>query len=251
MEDILKTLGDLRSLNEYIEAEVVKRIKTNSERPYRSESINELAEALALAQGEFKPIPYNRTNASWNDNYTDLDIIFRYMRPILSKNKLAVNQWTELTADGATILHTELLHSSGQWKESRTKVVPVRNDIKTYDSALADAKRQQAMCLLGISLEGDPKDDDADLAMIETHKEIALPTEKKLVRTKESYECIAQNQLEELELELDGYPDLAEELMNKYQLRALSDMPKSKYKWAIEQVRKLKMYRKGDTDTVR
>ena len=251
MDNFIETLGDLQKLNEYIEAEVSKRMKSNAERPYRSESIDCLAEALASAQGEFVPIPYNRTNASWNDEYSDLDIVFRYIRPILSKNKLAVNQWTELTNDGVTILHTELLHASGQFKESRTKIVPARNDVKTYDSALADSKRQQAISLLGVSLEGDPKDDDGNLAMLETHEEIASGTTTKLLRSKASYECITQEQADELDRELNGYTDLADELLTKYNIRCISDMPKSKFRFAIEQVRKFIMYRKGDSKSVR
>jgi len=244
-------LAAYKTVNTYIEEEVERRSKLTAKRPYRSESINELAEALALSQGEFPPIPYNRTNASWNDDYSDLDIVMKYIRPLLSKNKLALNQWTELTDDGGTILHTELLHASGQWKESRTKVVPVRNDIKTFDSAMADAKRQQALSLLGITLQGDPKDDGGELAMEEAYKEVALPLEKRLVRSEESYECITEEQVRELQIELDGHPDLAEQLLDKYSLRSIGDMPKSKYKYALQQVRKFLMYRKGDTDTIR
>jgi hypothetical protein len=210
-----------------------------------------LAESLSLAQGEYPPIPYNRTNASWNDEYTDLDIVMKYIRPILSKYKLSLNQWTELTPDSSTILHTQLLHSSGQWKESRTKVIPARNDIKTFDSAMADARRQQAVALLGVTLEGDPKDDDGSYGMIESYQEVASGAEKKLIRTKESYECITQEQADELDRELDGHPDLAQELLTKYNLRGLSDMPKSKYRFALEQVRKFIMYRNGDSKTVR
>ena len=244
-------LSNLKELNDYINNEAARLTRINDIPRYRSESIVELAEALSSAQGEFPPIPFNRTNASWNDDYTDLDIVLRYIRPILAKNKLSISQWTELAGDGGTILHTELLHASGQWKESRIKVVPARNDIRTFDSCMADAKRLQAIMLLGASLEGDVKDDGGDLAMVETHQEIALPTEKKLVRSSASYECITAEQLRELEEELDNHIDLATELMEKYSLLDLSSMPASKFKFAIQQIRKFKMYRRGDSDSVR
>jgi len=250
-EEISQLLSQLKELNEYINNQVDIRIKINDKPRYRSEQIDELATALSLAQGEFPLIPYNRTNSSWNDDYTDLDIVLRYIRPMLSKNKLSINQWTELTGDGGTILHTELLHSSGQYKESRIKVVPARNDVKTFDSAMADAKRLQAIMLLGVSLEGDPKDDGGNLATEDTHKEISIPNVKKLVRSDASYECITAEQLASLEEELDGHISIASELMTKYNLRSLGDMPASKLKFALQQIRKLIMYSNGDSDSVR
>jgi len=238
--NIIDMLGDLTQLTEYIEKEVSRRINLAIEPRYRSAEINELAEALAAAQGEYVDIPYNRTNLSWSDEYTDLDMVMKYIRPCLSKNKLALNQWTELTSDGSTILHTELMHASGQWKESRIKVVPSRNDIRTFDSVMADYRRQQAIGLLGVTLQGDPKDDDGEIDVAVNYKESVKPSDTKMIRSKESFDCISQEQLEELEVELDGYPTLAEELMTKYKLRALGDMPKTKFKFAVEQIRKLR-----------
>ena len=242
--NIVDMLGDMTQLNEYIEKEVLRRTELAAAPRYRSEHINELAGALAAAQGEYVDIPYNRTNLSWSDEYTDLDMVMHHIRPVLSKNGLSLNQWTELTSDGGTILHSELMHSSGQWKESRIKVVPSRNDIQTFDSVMADYRRQQAIGLLGVTLQGDPKDDDGQKDMAINYKENIKGGDTKLVRSKESFDCISQEQLEELELELDGFPQLAEEVMTKYKLRALSDMPRTKIRFSLEQIRKLKGYYK-------
>jgi len=54
-------LGDMTQLNEYIEKEVLRRTELAAAPRYRSEHINELAGALAAAQGEYVDIPYNRT----------------------------------------------------------------------------------------------------------------------------------------------------------------------------------------------
>jgi len=244
--DITTSLDDLKKLNEFIEEQVNKRTEINCRPRYRSDQINELAESLSVAQGEFPSIPYNRSTASWNDDFSDLDIVMKYVRPILSKNKLSISQWTELVDGGAIILHTELLHASGQWKESCIKVVPHRNDIKTLDSLMADYRRHQALFILGITLSGDPKDDAGEYAMAIPYEEIAEGDTTKLVRKKESYESITADQLDEIRYELNGYPDLTEELMDKYKLRDLSDMPKSKYNFAITQIRKFKRYRESN-----
>jgi len=94
--------------------------------------------------------------------------------------------------------------------------------------------------LLGVTLVGDPKDDDGEIDVAVNYKESVKPSDTKMIRSKESFDCISQEQLEELEVELDGYPTLAEELMTKYKLRGLSDMPRTKFKFAIEQIRKLR-----------
>jgi len=244
MNEFKEIIDNLKDLKAYIDEQVGLASNLTRDEQYQSKEINELAEALAAAQGEYPLIPFNRTNASWSDEYSDLDIILRYIRPMLSKNRLAITQWTKLTQDGQTILHTELMHASGQWKGSRIKIVPSRNDIKSFDSALADYRRHQAKNLLGVALEGDPKDDDGEIDMAIAYEEAASGASNKLVRTKESFECITKEQLDELEYELNGYPDLAEELLLNYHLRALGDMPKTKFKFAVEQIRKFKNYRK-------
>ena len=250
-QSFISKLEELKKLNDHIDQEVEKRTNLTEKPRYRSSDIDSLAASLSKAQGEYPPIPYNRTNASWNDDYSDLDIVMKYIRPILSKYELALNQWTELTADGGTILHTEVMHSSGQWKESRIKIIPTRNDQKTFDSIMSDMRRQQSLAMLGVTLQGDPKDDAGDIANEASFEEISVPVQKKLVRSKASYECITADQLEELERTLEDYPDLCEELMNKYELRALSDMPKSKFGYAITTLRKLILYRTGERDTLK
>jgi len=241
--NFVEMLSDIKELNSYIEQEVDRRIKLKAKPCYRSEQIDTIAQSLSKAQGEFPRIPYNRTTATWNDEYSDLDITLHKIRPVLSKYELAFTQWCEITTDGGTILHTMVMHGSGQWLESRIKIAPVRNDIKTFDSVMADHKRQQCFSLLGLTVEGDPKDDHAEIAMNDTLDEIATGKDAVVKRPQKAYESLTDQQLNELEHELDGYPDLGEEILTKYKLRCLSDMPQTKFRFCIEQVRKFKLYR--------
>lgn len=236
-------LEDLKKLQEYIEAEVDRRTKLAQEPRYRSSNINELAKSLASAQGEFPRIPYNRTTSTWNDEYSDLDITLHLIRPILSKNELALTQWCEDTKEEGTILHTMLLHSSDQWIESRIRVIPHRSDIKTFDSLMADHKKQQIFSLLALTVEGDIKDDHGELAMHEIHDEIASGKQPIVKQPKEAYTALTQEEIDELDIELDGFPDLTQEILAKYKLRSLADMPRSKFRHCIETVRKFKLYR--------
>jgi len=243
MTDFETNLKDFSKLQDYIEAEVSRRLELDSKPHYRSEQIDSLAQSLSKAQGEFPRIPYNRTTATWNDEYSDLDITLHKIRPVLSKHELAFTQWCEMLSDGGTVLHTMVMHGSGQWLESRIKISPGRNDIKAFDSVMADHKRQQCFSLLGLTVEGDPKDDHAEVAMHETLDEVASGKDVVVKRPKESYDSLTEEQLNELETELDGYPDLGEEILTKYKIRCLSDMPRTKFRYCIEQVRKFKLYR--------
>jgi len=83
----------------------------------RSESIQNLAEALAKAQGEFKPAELNSVNPFLKNKYADLGAIIEASREPLSKNGLAVVQIPSMTDDALTITMT-LLHASGEWIQS-------------------------------------------------------------------------------------------------------------------------------------
>jgi len=126
-----------------------------------SEQVNELATALAKAQGEFKPIPKNRTITIPNRGpyaYAELPAILEVVRPTLSKHGLAIIQAIDHAE--ALVLLTRLTHSSGQWVES---VHPLRHYEKPqeFGSALTYARRYALTALLGVAAEDD---DDASAA---------------------------------------------------------------------------------------
>jgi len=233
-------LEKYKILNNYINDEVEKRSKLNPKERYQSESIDELAKALSSAQGEYPCIPFNRCTASWSDEYSDLDIIMKYIRPLLSKNEIMFSQWTQMTSDNETILYTAITHGSGQWKQSRIKICPTENDMKSFDSMMANYKRQQAISLLGVTMEGDPKDDDGVIEAGVDYKKIVRESKVAYARTKESYDCITKEQLDELECELDGQEEIATDLLNKYKLRTMADLPRSKFAATIRKVRDFK-----------
>ena len=61
----------------------------------------------------------------------------------------------------------------------------------------------------------------------------------------QSSEPITKDQLEELELELSEYPDIAEEVLKKMEIQSLADLPKSAFGTSIRRVRQLKALRNG------
>ena len=131
--------------------------------PYQSEQTNELIGALAKAQAEYPSIGNNRTNPFFKSEYADYDSIMCLIRPLLAKNGLVLKQYTSIDDERATrTLHTRLCHASGQWTESRERIVPEKNDDQKWASTVTFKKRHQAMALLNITIDRDKYDDDAE-----------------------------------------------------------------------------------------
>jgi hypothetical protein len=123
-----------------------------------SDSINELATALAAAQGEMKNAALNRINPHFKSKYADLAGIRDTVTPALTKHGLAVVQGTD-TTDGGIVVVTRLLHKSGQWMESR---FPIAYDKpQTMGSAYTYARRYSLSAMCSISADDD---DDANAA---------------------------------------------------------------------------------------
>jgi hypothetical protein len=113
-----------------------------------SEQINELAAALAKAQGEFPPIPKDcvakvttKAGGSYSFKYADLDTILATVRPVLAKHGLAIvidvdsvkNEGGE-RAMRATI---RLFHFSNQWLETAGLAIAIDADAYARQPAQA------------------------------------------------------------------------------------------------------------------
>ena len=80
----------------------------------KSESIKALAEALARAQAEMPPVPFNAVNPFLKNRFADLGSVISTVQPILAKHGLSVSQLP--FGDGGIVgITTILLHISGEW----------------------------------------------------------------------------------------------------------------------------------------
>jgi len=84
----------------------------------RSQSIAQLAGALAKAQGEMKPAALNAVNPFLKNTYADLGSVIAASREALSKNGLAVIQSPNIDRGDVLTITTLLAHESGEWVES-------------------------------------------------------------------------------------------------------------------------------------
>lgn len=233
-------LEDLKLLQVYIQEQVNAELSKLPQKPYSSTETKELYAAISKAQGEFKPVYFNKIDPYLDQQYTNLHALIEATRAALTKYGLAVIQPKETPEDGSTILHTTIIHSSGQWLESRIRILPTSNDLKNYESTLNDQKRHEYMSLLGIVPTNDPGDDNGEIAMIESNKYIAHGPSEKHNPKRQSMDVIAKHELEELERELKDLPDLAENLMDKLRIQSLADLPSSQYRTTLIRIRKIK-----------
>ena len=127
----------------------------------KSESIAELAEALAKAQGEMAAAKKDSTNPFYHSKYADLAQIVEAIRKPLSDNGLAISQLVQPDAEAA-VIETILMHQSGEWLSSIIQLKPVKTDPQGIGSALTYARRYALGAIVGLATE---EDDDAESAM--------------------------------------------------------------------------------------
>lgn len=138
-----------------------------------SESINELATALAKAQGVMEAAEKDKINPHFQSHYSSLDALFAAGRKPLSDQGLAVVQC--LDADGQVVqVTTLLLHSSGQWIRQRLMLVAKDDSPQAIGSASTYGKRYGYAAMVGMTSD---EDDDGEAAQPRGAKPVvaALP----------------------------------------------------------------------------
>ena len=126
----------------------------------KSDNINELATALAKAQGAIQGAIKDSTNPFFKSNYADLASVWGSCRKALSENGLSVVQTTDSDNLEIVVVHTMLLHSSGQYITGSLSMKPVKMDPQGIGSAISYARRYALAAIAGIYQE----DDDANRA---------------------------------------------------------------------------------------
>lgn len=211
-----------------------------------SSGINELAAALAKAQGEMLVASLDSTNPYFKSKYADFATIVRASRPALTKHGLSVTQQIIVEKDGQTMLHTILMHASGQFIESRMRITPSKNDLQTLGSCITYLKRYAYSALVGVTAADEDDDGERAMAPARTASEKATALNTKYDPRVETAETISKDQLGELEYELAEYPDIAEQVLEGLKIMHLSDMPKSRYRAALDRIRSIKAARNGN-----
>jgi ERF superfamily len=122
----------------------------------RSESIAELAKALAAAQGEIKPVARTKKNPYFDSMYADLADICAAVAPVTSKHGLAVTQWPEWDKDtGRLLLTTMLTHASGEWLQASFPLLTGKGEAQAVGSAITYSRRYNYGSSVNVATDDD------------------------------------------------------------------------------------------------
>jgi hypothetical protein len=131
-----------------------------------SETIGELTEALAKAQGKLTYAVKDSANPFFKSKYADLESVWDACRSLLSENGLSVMQFPGEFIDGCMSLTTILAHSSGEWISQEMSVPVTKPDAQGAGSALTYMRRYALAAVVGVV----QADDDGNAASNPTSK---------------------------------------------------------------------------------
>lgn len=125
---------------------------------------NKLAEALAKAQGDLEDPVHNcevkmelQSGRRVQYTYADLKSCWDQIRKVFPKNGLSIMQ-TTFVSNGTTFLKTELLHTSGQSKES-VIALPAFKRMQDLGADLTYLKRYHLCAIAGLTSDKDTDDE--------------------------------------------------------------------------------------------
>lgn len=208
-----------------------------------------IATAFAAAQLEYPSyIGPNRDGKFLKSQYTDIPGLRRAIMPILAKHGLAFRQSTDRRVDGTLILISTLSHSSGQFYSSKETITPENGTQRAYNTEKKNIRRQQMMALLQCDPFMDADDDDGEG---EAESNNQVPLYKKALHddvdlSKHSYMTITPEQIDQIETELDGWPDLAKSFFKAFEIKRVADLRRSQYDTAFKDLLRIKAEMKRD-----
>lgn len=132
-----------------------------------SENVDQIAAALAAAQGAMEPpkkdrtvIVQTRTGGQYEFSYATLDSVIAAARGPLATNGIAFIQSPECT-NGIVTVETRLIHKSGQWFKTELALKPTDFGPQALGSAISYVKRYALSAMLGLVAD---EDEDGNLA---------------------------------------------------------------------------------------
>lgn len=185
-----------------------------------SESIKELATALAKAQGELKHAVKDSLNPHFKSKYADLASVWEACREALSKNGLSIVQCGGEFGNNIMPLTTMLMHSSGEWIKHTMSTPVTKPDVQGVGSCQTYMRRYALAAFVGVYQD----DDDGNSASLAPKERPATLTDEELSKIK--LLCVSTNtdshsianhfgKKELHEIERLHYPKIAQQLEKK------------------------------------
>lgn len=139
----------------------------------RSDSVKELATALALAQAEMLNPTFDSVNPHFKNRFASLASVRSAVIPVLNKHGLSIAQFPVCTELHAGVVNV-LLHTSGQLIEESCILPLTKNDAQGAGSAITYARRYSLQSIAGVVAD---EDDDANAASTKEKPAVGLPSQ--------------------------------------------------------------------------
>ncbi len=192
-----------------------------------SNEINELAAAMAIAQGQMGAAYKNSSNPHFKSSFADLASIGDVIKQPLSDNGLSVVQFPINNEQGVAIT-TRVMHKSGQWIEESFGIKPVKAGPQEYGSLISYFRRYALAAIFAIP----QTDDDAN--------SIQLATEA----PQKPVDAITGDQVKALVNLLAGDEKLKAQLMDAYGIAQLEHLQSNQFRPVYDKINKLKGVKK-------
>ena len=138
----------------------------------QSESITDLAGALAKAQAEIRNPSFDSTNPHFKNRYASLASHVDAVRAALPKHGLSVVQFVESPERDRVTVTTRILHASGQWIESCVGCAS-GGKVQELGSAVTYLRRYALAAICGIVGEDDDDGERERVAPRPQHQQVA------------------------------------------------------------------------------
>jgi hypothetical protein len=125
----------------------------------KSESIAELAKALAKAQEQMGGAVKDSANPFFKSKYADLSAVVKAIKEPFASNGLSYVQFP-IESEGRIGVETMLMHSSGEYLSNQFTVQLSKQDAQGAGSAITYCRRYALQAIAGIPAE----DDDGNAA---------------------------------------------------------------------------------------
>lgn len=195
----------------------------------KSDSIKELASALAMAQASMGFAKKDAANPYFKSKYADLAAVVEAIKKPLTEHGLSYSQGTDIDEQGGVIVETLLMHKSGEWIEGRLRMMPVKADPQGIGSCITYARRYGLQAIVGVPAD----DDDGNAAS--GNETNANGTKK---HQGESAKSVPASTLEQLESKAPGTKGFlskeAEKIKDAYKLSPTAGL--AAYKKAISEL---------------
>jgi len=151
-----------------------------------SDGINELATALAKAQGEMGSAVKDAENPFFKSKYADLAAVVKALKEPFARNGLSYTQGCQRVEQSAGVT-TLLMHTSGQWIRSEYTIPLSKFDAQSIGSAFTYARRYALQAMAGI-----PADDDDGNHATEAAPPEETPLERQQRALDDNFEAVSE-----------------------------------------------------------